>query len=193
MSLMRIHHPKLRNITQVLSFNVFIAVNGTNFSIFIKLQCYRTIKAHYVYLIVAPYQAIVDVCDETKDDAGSLSLDVDCGIVRSHHKYPWQYSSNSYSKFSKMFPRYVCKKTLWMTKTKTNLLVTIKAVDVNDGDFLNITSATMGDEVNTETITTNINKVFYERKYVEFTFSILQGTNGGKGFLICFKSKMLLY
>ena len=80
-----------------------------------------------------------------------------------------------------------------MTKTMTNLLVTVKAVDVNDGDFLNITSASMGDEVNTETITTNINKVFYGHKSVEFTFAILQGTNGGKGFLICFIRKLLLY
>ena len=148
---------------------------------------------HHVFLVIAPYQAIVDVCDETEDDAGSISLGVDSGIVRSHPKYPWQYSSNSYSKFSKMFPRYVCKKTLWLTKTKTKLLVTVKAVDVNDGDFLNITSATMGDEVNTETITTNINKVFYDHKSVEFTFAILQGTNGGKGFLICFKRKLLFY
>ena len=36
-SLMRIHYPKLRNMTHALSLDVFIAFKGTNFYIFIHI------------------------------------------------------------------------------------------------------------------------------------------------------------
>ena len=76
-----------------------------------------------------------------------------------------------------------------MTKTKTNFLLTIQVVDIAERDFLNVTSVTKNDEVTTETITSNMTNVYFERKSVEFTFVISQGTKGGKGFLICFKRK----
>ena len=76
-----------------------------------------------------------------------------------------------------------------MTKTKANLLLTIQVVDIAERGFLNVTSVTMSDEVTTETITSNMTKVYFEQKSVKFTFVISQGTKGGKGFLICFKRK----
>ena len=116
---------------------------------------------------------------------------MDSGILRSHPDYPWQYNSNSYPKFSKSSPNHVCKRKLWLSK-KTNIVMTVQVLDIAEGDYLNVTNVTMNDEVTTETITSNITNVYFEHKSLEFTFRISQGTNGGMGFLICFKRKLFL-
>ena len=136
-------------------------------------------------------QRIVDICDETGNVTGNVSID--SGILRSHPKYPWDYDSNSFTKFSKMSPNHICKKTFWLTRNTPNLLVTVHAIDIAEGDFLNVTSVTMNNKVTTETVTANRTKVYYEHKSVEYRLEISQGTNGGMGFLICFKRKLQYY
>ena len=118
---------------------------------------------------------------------------MDSGILRSHHDYPWLYNSDTFSKFNRTSRTHVCKRTLWLggTEKKTNIVMKVQVVDIAEGDFLNVTSVSMIGETTTETINTSLTRVYQEHKSLEFTFSILQGTNGGMGFLICFKRKYM--
>lgn len=126
-------------------------------------------------------QGKIDICENltTGDDKSSMS--VDSGLLLSHKNYPWEYEPSKI--MTPREPNKTCHKKLWL-EADTKIVVSVHTIDVAEGDsLLIITDSTIKDIRDKTTLV----YYDYQTKSVEFNFTVAQESNGGMGFIVCFK------
>lgn len=124
-------------------------------------------------------QDIVDICEELKPEPSDISMD--SGLLLSHKYYPWEYKPSKM--MSAQDPTRTCNKKFWL-KDHTTMVVSVHTIDVAEGDSLLVINGSLK-----QTIQNKTTLVFhaYQTRSVEFTFTVAQESNGGRGFVLCFK------
>ena len=144
-----------------------------------KVRCFPKKSIHNAYPD-GHANSIIDICAD--NISGNLSID--SGLLRSHQQYPWLYQTTHDTGYRNT--KYDCRKALWLSARNSKLLVTVNDIDIAYGDHLNVKMVSTDDKVWKETITTNKTIFYNEQKYVEYAFEMTRGSNGGRGFLLCF-------
>ena len=125
-------------------------------------------------------QAKIDICD---NEETTEHIYMGGGLLLSHNDYPWEYEASDL--VAGMNPARVCKKELW-AKDGNKLVVAIHGnhADLAEGDSLMVRT-----ENNILMDYSNIAPVY--EKTVQFEFTVSRGSNGGKGFIVCFKGTLV--
>lgn len=127
---------------------------------------------------------IVDICgDDTLNDDDDMSMD--SGLLLSHKRFPWIYDSTAM--VPNRDPKKVCKKTFWMSQGQTLLVSIHEHIDIAEEDSLLVRAKTGNGTVETKEVQKNARYSEDVTPFVEFEFDVLQGSNGGRGFVLCFK------
>ena len=113
-------------------------------------------------------------------------MSVDSGLLLSHKNYPWEYEPSKI--MTPREPNKTCHKKLWL-EADTKIVVSVHTIDVAEGDSLLIITDSTIKNIRDKTTLVYYD---YQTKSVEFNFTVTQESNGGKGFIVCFKSKSVL-
>ena len=132
------------------------------------------------YFSASRQQAKLNICDD--DDVTTTDIHMD-GLLLSHSDYPWEYEVRNF--VVGIHSANVCSKKLWLSEG-WKLLVTIHDIDLAEGDSLIM--RTSSKTIRYPNLTKSAQFLFEESdSYVQFEFKVSQESNGGKGFVVCFK------
>ena len=124
-------------------------------------------------------QARVNICD---DKETTKDIHLDAGLLLSHNDYPWEYDARNL--VISITPAVVCKKIFWLATGK-KLVVAIHDLDLAEGDSFQVRT---GNGAVMEY--PNVTPVFdHSDTSVQFEFKMSLESNGGRGFVVCFKGR----
>ncbi|KAL4233309.1 hypothetical protein ACF0H5_007992 [Mactra antiquata] len=147
----------------------------------LKYKCFRPdliIKEYTPDIRASEASTVmIDICSHlaNKKDQYELTGKPNLsGIIRSHAIYPWDYSSSNRT----------CIVNIYWPQRRM-LVVSVQDIELGEGDYLQIGNHTIDDE------TPSMKRLEFRGSDSQFNtmlnFTVGRDSNGGKGFVVCFK------